>query len=92
MSQENDAFAKHLERLAELDAEGIQALFEAAADYHQKHCTVRAGATVICVCQRGGGQSAACRGLSVLQDFFRYANLDSEKWRTRFEQIQQMMM
>jgi len=75
-----------LERLKKLDTEGIQALREAANDYHAKHSRGPGGAAV-CVCGAGGGGSKACRGFAVIRDVFRYANFDCPEWRARFEEI-----
>jgi len=75
--------------MRKLDREGIAALFDAAALYHEKHSR-GPGAAAICICGAGGGGSKACRGLKLLRDLFEFADLDDPKWRQRFEFIQGM--
>lgn len=77
---------EHQERLDQLDAEGIRELFRACGDYHQKH-SKGPGAAAVCVCGAGCGGSKACRGLSVVKEFLRYAKWGDPKWEKRYEQI-----
>jgi hypothetical protein len=76
------------ERMRDLDAEGIEALFDAAGEYHKKH-SKGAGGSAVCVCGAGCGGSKACRGLSILRDLFRYADFSDPNWKSRFEFVQQ---
>lgn len=74
------------QRMRELDAAGIAALFDAAREYHTKHARGPGGAAV-CICGHGCGGSAACRGLAVLRDLFRYGQWGDPTWKERYECI-----
>jgi hypothetical protein len=77
------------ERFRQLDAEGICELFVAANEYHAKH-SKGAGGSAMCICGQSCGGSAACRGLSVIRDVFRYADFQSHEWRERFEFVRRV--
>ena len=76
------------ERLQELDEEGVRELFRAACEYHEKHSKGPGGAAR-CVCGAACGGSKACRGLSVIRQFLRYAKWGDARWKNRYELIQQ---
>ena len=81
---------EHAQRLRELDTEGVRALRSACLEYHQKNSRGPGGAAM-CVCGAGGGGSKACRGLAVIRDFFRYADMKRPEWQKRFEEIRAML-
>jgi hypothetical protein len=72
-----------IERLRQLDIEGLMALRDAVREYHAKYSKGPGGAA-ICVCGASCGGSKACRGYSILRDLFRYANAKDPNWRERF--------
>lgn len=63
------------ERLRELDLEGLHAIRDACLLYHRNHGSGIGGAAM-CSCGAGGGGSTACRGLSIIRDFFQAARID----------------
>lgn len=77
----------HDERLKQLDEEGVHELFRACGEYHQKH-SKGPGAAATCVCGTGCGGSKACRGLSVIREFLRYAEWGDPRCKERYELIQ----
>lgn len=79
----------HEELLQQLDEQGIDALFDACGEYHKARS--RPGGTAMCVCGMGGGGAAACRGLKLLHELFRNADLGDERWKAEFGRIQRMM-
>lgn len=79
---------KHQERLDQLDKEGVRELFKACGEYHQKH-SKGPGAAHMCICGNGQGGSKACRGISVIVAFLRYAEWGDPKWKDRYELIKE---